>query len=138
MFFGLGYMLGPAFGAFLYKAGGFTLPFAIVGSIGIVVATSLLCAIPNVKADERKVSDKNLTLTDIAKSPALFLPFLDLLVCFFGNGMIESMLEPHLSEAGADSTQVGWTFLIFGAVFMVSAPFAGFVSQSILNLESIF
>ena len=77
MFFGLGYMLGPALGAFLYEVGGFTLPFVIVGSIGIVVATSLLFVIPNVKIDERKVADKTLTLMDIAKSPSIFLPFLD-------------------------------------------------------------
>ena len=131
MFFGLGYMLGPALGAFLYEVGGFTLPFVIVGSIGIVVATSLLFVIPKVKVDERKVADKTLTLMDIAKSPSIFLPFLDLLVCFFGNGMIASMLEPHLSEAGADSTQVGFTFLIFGAVFMVSAPLAGFLCDKL-------
>jgi hypothetical protein len=61
------------------------------------------------------------------------MPFLDLLVCFFGNGMIASMLEPHLAEAGADPTQVGLTFLIFGAVFMVSTPLAGFVRIFILH-----
>ena len=68
MFFGLGYMLGPALGAFLYEAGGFTLPFVLVGSIGIVVATGLLFVIPNVKVDEKKkVSEKTLKLMDIAK-----------------------------------------------------------------------
>ncbi len=137
-------------GSVLYNAGGFKLPFFVVGSIGLVVATSLVFVIPNVKPDPiKKSSEKSLTFKDIAKvrkwlkssnktfltyfvlfqSPSIFLPYLDLLICFFGNGMIASMLEPHLAEAGADPTQVGLTFLVFGAIFMVSTPLAGFVSD---------
>ena len=129
----LSYYVGPALGAFLYELGGFTLPFVVVGAIGLAVATSLVFVIPNVKPDlnrqQSAASAKNLTLTDIAKSPSILLPFLDLLVCFFGNGMIASMLEPHLAEAGASSSEVGLTFLIFGAVFMASTPISGFVSE---------
>ena len=71
MFFGLGYMLGPALGSLLYEAGGFLLPFVSVGAFGFVVrfkikfkipaeviisyfvqiATCLVFAIPNVKSD---------------------------------------------------------------------------------------
>ena len=55
MFFGLGYMMGPALGAALYEVGGFILPFASVGGFGLVVATALAVLIPNVKKDtERK------------------------------------------------------------------------------------
>ena len=45
-------MLGPAVGSLLYSAGGFLLPFVVVGSIGLVVATALLILIPNVRSDE--------------------------------------------------------------------------------------
>lgn len=65
-FFGLGYMLGPALGALLYDLGGFTLPFLVVGSVGFVVATSLVFSMPTVKAEVREAT-KTLTLTDIAK-----------------------------------------------------------------------
>ena len=68
-------------------------------------------------------------MVDIAKSPPTLLPLLDVFVCSFGIGMVESMLEPHLCEAGADITQVGITFLIFGGVYMVSSPFVGYVSH---------
>ena len=51
--------------------------------------------------------------------------------------MFAAMLEPHLAEAGADSTQVGLTFLIFGAIFMVSAPVAGFVSLRLNSYNKI-
>ena len=68
MFFGLGYMLGPALGSVLYNAGGFMLPFIVVGSIGLIVATALVFVIPNVKPDPVKAkSEKSLTFKDIAK-----------------------------------------------------------------------
>jgi MFS family permease len=86
MFFGLGYMLGqciiiyvyflfhmfsfsgPALGSLLYNIGGFKLPFFVVGSIGLIVATSLVFVIPNVKPDSvKKPSEKSLTFVAIAK-----------------------------------------------------------------------
>ena len=57
------------------------------------------------------------------------MPFVDNLCTFFCNGMIVSMLEPHLVAAGADTNDVGITFLVFGATFMVSTPLAGLVSN---------
>ena len=58
------------------------------------------------------------------------MPFVDNFICFCGNGMIESMLEPHLKDAGATQSQVGLTFLILGGVYMVTTPISGFVSDS--------
>jgi len=40
---------GPAIGALLYDLGGFKLPFFVVGSFGMVVATGLLLIIPTVQ-----------------------------------------------------------------------------------------
>ncbi len=57
----------------------------------------------------------------------MLMPFLDLLVCFFGYGFTISMLEPHLEETGADVGDVGITFLIYGATYMISSPVAGYV-----------
>lgn len=60
--------VGPGLGALLYEAGGFELPFIIVGSIGIVVAIALIFVIPDVQLD-KKQSDgaKKLTYVEIAK-----------------------------------------------------------------------
>jgi predicted MFS family arabinose efflux permease len=60
--------LGPALGALLFSLGGFQLPFLVVGSIGLVVATCLLLIIPNVKADpEKKKTAKLINYAEIAK-----------------------------------------------------------------------
>ena len=80
------------------------------------------------------------------------MPFIDNFICFAGNGMIESMLEPHLksifyfyfleilvswkkifdffSGSGATQSQVGTTFLILGGVYAVTTPFVGYVSYN--------
>lgn len=61
------------------------------------------------------------------------MPFVDNFICFCGNGMVESMLEPHLKEAGATQSQVGLTFLILGGVYMATTPIAGYVTLNCLN-----
>ena len=48
LFYGIGYMLGPAIGAVLYSAGGFVLPFEITGGIAILVSILMLVTIPKV------------------------------------------------------------------------------------------
>ena len=57
----------------------------------------------------------------------MFLPLFDTFICFFGIGAIESMLEPHLRGIGATNYQVGLTFAIYGGVYVIFAPFAGYV-----------
>ena len=47
--FGLGYMLGPAVGAALYKAGGFILPFFSIGGLSIVLSIGLCVSIPDLE-----------------------------------------------------------------------------------------
>ena len=56
------------------------------------------------------------------------MPFIDNFICFAGNGMIESMLEPHLKSSGATQSQIGTTFLLLGGVYAVTTPFVGYVS----------
>ena len=52
---------GPAIGSFLYSAGGFKLPFIVVGSFGVFVACGLFFIIPDLKKAKRikKVGEIN-------------------------------------------------------------------------------
>ena len=58
---------------------------------------------------------------------SIFMPIFDNFVCFFGTGAIESMLEPHLRSIEASNYQVGLTFAIYGGVYVISSPIAGYV-----------
>ena len=64
----------------------------------------------------------------------MFFPFIDNIVVFAGNGMVESFWEPHLknSEAAATQYQVGLVFLVLGGSYTMTALPCGFVSSDIL------
>ena len=59
---------------------------------------------------------------------------MDNFVCFFADGMIRGMLEPHLrKEANATQTDIGVTFFIQGGIYMISNPIAGMVRKTKLK-----
>jgi len=72
-----------------------------------------------------KGAQVQLRFRTILKSPPLMLPFVDLFSALCGNGMLESMLEPHLKAVGATTIDVGVTFLIFGLCYMIGNMFFG-------------
>ncbi len=58
-------------------------------------------------------------------SLSLLLPFVDLFTALCGNGMLESMLEPHLRDNKATTMDVGLSFLLFGCCYMLGNMFFG-------------
>ena len=48
---------GPAIGSFLYTAGGFKLPFIVVGSLGVCISAGLFFIIPDLKKAKRVRQD---------------------------------------------------------------------------------
>jgi len=58
----------------------------------------------------------------------MVLVYLDVFICITGNGMLESMLEPHLKrKAMASQAEVGVSFFILGGVYMVISLMGGWV-----------
>lgn len=135
--FGLGYMLGPGVGAALYSQGGFMLPFLVVGSLSTILSISLAFTIPNLNEEEPQPEEETtagpqqqLRMREIVSSMSLFLPFLDLFAALCGNGMLESMLEPHLTKSGASAIDVGISFLAFGCCYMLgNLLFGGLIDK---------
>ncbi len=64
----------------------------------------------------------------IFTSMSLLFPFVDLFAALCGNGMLESMLEPHLKYAGASTVDVGVSFLVFGCCYMFGNMLFGAVN----------
>ena len=71
----------------------------------------------------------------IASNWGTLLPFLDLFAALCGNGMLESMLEPHLKYAGAGTVQVGVSFLVFGCCYMLGNVLFGGVCATFLSVS---
>ena len=71
---GLGYMLGPPIGSFLFEIGGFILPFEVMGSICLIASFGVYCNLPfdtNPDSKIRVQSRKSITLKDIFKVSAM-------------------------------------------------------------------
>ena len=66
----------------------------------------------------------------LLQSPTIFLPFFDNFCCFFGNGFLEAMLQPHIEAAGGTVTQGGIAFFMQGFIFMIGMVICGYVSLS--------
>jgi len=159
-FFGLGFMIGPALGSLLYGVGGFGLPFFTVGGLAFCVATAMIFVIPKVDhlegpvdsnghAGDDKIDDNSngfvgngtsplrktpagaISYRKVFACPTLLLPFCDALVCFLGNGLIESMLQPYAVKNGATVGQVGVIFLALGGTYMVFSPVSGWVCDKV-------
>ena len=67
--------------------------------------------------------------------PQLMMPFVDLFAALCGNGMLESMLEPHLKATGASTLDVGISFLVFGCCYMLGNMFFGQVAIYIYSFQ---
>ena len=140
MCIGVGYMLGPALGSFLYEMGGFILPYEMVGSILLVGAFGNYFSIPDMKSKGEQPSPsseesntsgsvKRITLSDVVTNLSILMPHMDNAMCYAGFGMIESMLEPHMVQTvDATQRQVGYAFLISGVVYMFFTLLVGYVS----------
>ena len=143
---------GPVIGSALYKAGGFGMPFWVVGATGCVVAVCLHFMIPNVKgknADSSDATKKSLTIKNVFKvsiytticqdiccnnnqlqSPTIFIPLVDTLIVFTGYGFINGMLAPYMKDhAGASQNQVGIAFFLMGTTYTISSVASGLVSN---------
>lgn len=68
------------------------------------------------------------------------MPYVDNFTIFCGDGMIESMLEPHLknSEAMATQFQVAMVFFVFGGSYMLSTPAVGYVCKTLSENNTYF
>ena len=148
MCIGVGYMIGPALGSFLYELGGFILPYEIVGSILLVSGFGIYFSIPNTKSKGEQPSapseDSNISgsarriaLSDVVKNLSILMPHIDNAMCYAGFGMIEAMLEPHMVQTvDATQRQVGYGFLISGVSYMFLTLIVGYVSKLYFTLEN--
>ena len=87
--------------------------------------------VQDVQEERQGPPQQQLKMTTIFSSLSLSLPFMDLFAALCGNGMLESMLEPHLKYAGASTVDVGVSFLIFGCCYMLGNVLFGGVNSSI-------
>ncbi|XP_073244093.1 MFS-type transporter SLC18B1-like [Porites lutea] len=123
-FTGLGFMLGPPLGGVLYSAGGFKLPFIVMGSLLLSILPVVLIILPR---DENVFREKKGSLIQAAKIPGVAV----IGFCILVSGIILSFLDPtfapYMKKFGLGPSKVGLLFLLVAGSYAISAPVVGWI-----------
>jgi len=140
LFFGIGEIVGPVVGGALYEIGGFTLPFAVMGSLLFLSSIFIYFVLPDTPRPVQsevegacKPSMKN-ALT----KPAILIALFKVGSAAASLGFLQTTLEPHLSDIKPplSSFQVGALFMVVGGTYGISLPLWGFLCDSPLTRNS--
>ncbi|XP_050419743.1 MFS-type transporter SLC18B1-like [Adelges cooleyi] len=134
VFYGMGYIVGPTLGALLFEAGGFPLPFIVMGLI--TLGTSLLvCLI--MKQDVPSPNRAKTKVTQLMKVPTVFINSVATVITATAMGYYSATLEPHIRPFGLSPIDVGFVFIISGGTYALVAPVIGYVCDTGANPKKI-
>ena len=131
LFYGAGYMLGPAFGGILYETGGFMLPFAAAGTISFVSALMLSFALPNdshLPTKDTPCNPKSSCAT-LVMNKGILMPLLEPFSAYFSISMIEATLGIYLESTGSSQGVISITFCVSGGSYMLSTIVFGLITD---------
>jgi len=126
---GLGMIIGPLLGGWLYSVGGFALPFYVVGGMMLFGAILNLFLVPTIETGEVESG----SIIDVLKSPGVLITSLMQLVTWSGMDFNIPFLEPLLAQSGVSGASnevlVGILFMIMAVAYIVISPIAGLLSD---------
>ena len=122
---GLGMIVGPLMGGWLYSIGGFALPFYVVGGMMLFGAIINMFLVPKIETAEIESG----SVLDILKSPGIVITSIMQLITWSGMDFNIPFLEPLLSNSGITSNEVvvGILFMIMALCYIVTSPIAGVI-----------
>lgn len=124
-FFGLGLIVGPTVGGALYQLGGYTLPFAVMGSA--LFLSAILSNIVLPKHDEGTDREVGPSMFKALKIPGVLLAACSIIVTSMSIGFLQATLEPHLRIFHLSPIILGLMFVINGGVYAITAPGFGWL-----------
>ncbi|XP_063837708.1 MFS-type transporter SLC18B1-like [Ostrinia nubilalis] len=126
-FFGLGLIVGPTLGGALYGLGGYTLPFAVLGSALFCAALMSCLVLPRGNDDEDVKPTGGPTMISLLKVPGVFIAAISIICTSMSIGFLQATLEPHLRPFHFSPAVLGLMFVINGGVYAGSAPCWGWL-----------
>ncbi|KAM3856663.1 MFS-type transporter SLC18B1 [Vipera latastei] len=126
VFTGLGLVLGPPIGGFLYQSFGYEIPFIALGSVMLLMVPLNMFLIPNYSSVPKK--DSFLKLIVLPKVAILCLNIFGLssTIAFLDPTMSLFVLKKFKLPAG----YVGLVFLALALPYSISSPLLGFLSDN--------
>ncbi|XP_059049147.1 MFS-type transporter SLC18B1-like [Achroia grisella] len=120
-FFGLGLIVGPMLGGTLYSLGGYTLPFAVLGS-ALFCAAVMSCVVLPKTHDDEDVKPTGPTMLTLLRIPGVLLAAISIMSTSLSISFLQATLEPHLRQFQFSPVVLGLMFVINGGVYAASAP----------------
>lgn len=126
--FGFGLIVGPTVGGALYQLGGYSLPFAVMGSCLFLAAVLTAFVLP--KHDNGKDKENPESMLRIIKIPGVMLASCSTVVTSMSIGFLQATLEPHLRIFYLSPLILGIMFVINGGVYAITSPLYGMICDS--------
>ncbi|KAJ8684416.1 hypothetical protein QAD02_020208 [Eretmocerus hayati] len=135
-FFGLGLIVGPTIGGALYELKGYTLPFAVLGSVLLLIAIATAFILPDGGVNSTS-SDTGGNLKDMIRIPGLFTSIISIVSASISIGFISATLEPHLSSFNLPPLTLGLMFVVEGGIYALTAPMWGWICDRVGNAKVV-
>ena len=128
--FGLGLIVGPTVGGALYEAGGYTLPFATLGTLLLLAACITVVVLPSYnvsKEDSAGGHGGGGSLLVALKVPPIAMAAFGIVAASISIGFLQATLEPHLRPLELSPLEMGLMFVLNGGMYALSAPCWGYI-----------
>ena len=122
-------ILGPTVGGILYEAGGYTLPFAILGSILLLMALISTRTLPSFDKAESVEVDKRFGMFAALKIPSVFLATFAVFAASIAVGALQATFERHLAQFDLSPVHIGFFFMLYGGSYALLNPFWGWLAD---------
>jgi len=141
LFFGIGEIVGPVLGGALYEVGGFTLPFAVMGSTLFLSAIFIYFVLPETPHIDTSESGEKPSMKKALSKPSILIALFKVGSAAASIGFLQTTLEPHLHDirpggVPLTSFQVGALFMVVGGTYGLSLPLWGMLCDSKLTRNS--
>lgn len=129
---GIGLMVGPVLGGFLYQMGGFRLPFFFMGAIQLLLFILAIAFFPSPKqhiteAERNKPTVEALPMLPLLKIPLFSLTLLMLFAGCVSINFVEPNIQLHLLPLNLEPVELGFVFFIPALIYVIVTPFVGFL-----------
>ncbi|KAF5270493.1 hypothetical protein FQA39_LY08371 [Lamprigera yunnana] len=125
-FFGFGLIVGPTVGGILFQAGGYMMPFAVMGAA--LFLSAILTAFVLPRHEEQAIDkEKGQSIFKVLKIPGVLLASISIIVTSMSIGFLQATLEPHLRIFSLSPVVLGVMFVVNGGIYAITAPGFGWI-----------
>ena len=130
---GLGYMVGPALGGWLYSIGGFTMPFLVLGTLLLPCAAIIYFHVPPEMFRVNKEADGKgeVTLRALMRNPQVMIIAIASMLANSDYAFLEPTLGDHATANKVATTpdSIGMLFSIASVTYTLSCPLTGILAN---------